>query len=173
MKGWQVWRGLPVVRSHARAVDARGPSACCAAALAVYKAGRGQTPGGVKCQSSPRAGPPGHVRGRRQVKHACRLMGNKKGGEPVPALFAFCFLPTAYCFNGNFRFQLCLRRQSYASRSYISSSDRHGPFGVASRLVLAVLLSCLVCFPPPTCLAANTCPHWMTSERWISLLLVR
>jgi len=35
---------------------------------------------------------------------------------------------------------------------------------MASRLALAIPLTCLVCFSPPTCLTATTAPHWMTFE---------
>ena len=36
---------------------------------------------------------------------------------------------------------------------------------VASRLALAVPVIRLVCFLPPPCLSADTCPPWMTAER--------
>jgi len=65
----------------------------------------------------------------------------------------------------NFRFQLYAWAKPYASRPLVSASDRLGHDWVASAARLAVSLTCLVCFSPPTCLAADTCPHWFTSER--------
>ena len=49
----------------------------------------------------------------------------------------------------NFRFQLYLCPQSYASAPPATSSNRHGLFCVASRLALPVLLTCLASFQPP------------------------
>ena len=68
-----------------------------------------------------------------------------------------------YALSRNFRFELLFRPQAYASSPIDSSADHRGLFGVASRLVLAVPLTSLICFPPPPCLAADTCLHWMTS----------
>ena len=58
----------------------------------------------------------------------------------------------------NFRFQLYLCAQSYASRPLVPSSHRHGSDGGESHLVLAVTMTSLVCSGSPTCLATNTWP---------------
>ena len=69
------------------------------------------------------------------------------------------------CINRNFRFALILRPKAYAAPHLGSSSGRHGSLQVASRFGSALPLTSLVCFPPPTCLAADTCPHSITSQR--------
>ena len=69
--------------------------------------------------------------------------------------------------NRNFGFALILRLKACAAPLLGSSSDRIGSFQVASRLVSALPLTSVVCFPPPACLAADTCRDGITSERSI------
>jgi len=64
----------------------------------------------------------------------------------------------------NFRFQLYFSAELYASHPVDSSSGHRGIFWVALGLALAAAPTCLVCLLPPTCLAAYTCPRWMTSS---------
>ena len=63
-----------------------------------------------------------------------------------------CPLPGFYDFDRNFRFELPLPSEAYASRLFVSSSNHHALGGVShrrDRLALAVPLTSLVRLLPP------------------------